>query len=189
MAIKIYVDQGHNPGNINAGASGNGLEEQEVTYWVGIYLAGFLFADQRFEVRVSRLYPDSVVGFDTPSSLAIRVDQANRWPADYFISIHANYNDNPAINGSEVYVYRQPSQAFNMGTDILNSIVKIVGMRDNFVRVNPLLYVLRRTTMPAMLVELGYLSNKGDAMKLRNDQYAFAFAIYMGIRQYFGFND
>ena len=54
MAVRIYVDQGHNPGNINAGASGNGVVESEVTYWVGIYLAGFLYADQRFEVKVSR---------------------------------------------------------------------------------------------------------------------------------------
>ena len=51
MAINIYVDQGHNPGTINAGASGNGIIESEVTYWVGIYLAGFLYADPRFAVR------------------------------------------------------------------------------------------------------------------------------------------
>ena len=39
MAIKIFIDQGHNIGNVNAGASGNGVVEAEVTYWVGIYLA------------------------------------------------------------------------------------------------------------------------------------------------------
>lgn len=40
MAVRIYVDQGHNPGNINAGASGNGVVESEVTYWlVFIWLA------------------------------------------------------------------------------------------------------------------------------------------------------
>ena len=55
MAIKIFVDQGHNPGNINAGASANGLVESEVTYWAGIYLAGFLRVDPRFEVMVSQI--------------------------------------------------------------------------------------------------------------------------------------
>ena len=35
MAIRIFIDQGHNPGGVNAGAEGNGLYEQDVTYEVG----------------------------------------------------------------------------------------------------------------------------------------------------------
>ena len=42
--------------------------------------------------------------------------------------------------------------------------------------------------MPAILVELGYLTNLSDAEKLKNDQYLFAFAIYIGILNYFGFS-
>ena len=38
MAIRIFIDQGHNPSGVNAGAEGNGLREQDVTYNVGIYL-------------------------------------------------------------------------------------------------------------------------------------------------------
>lgn len=187
MAINIYVDQGHNPGNINAGASGNGLVESEVTYWVGIYLAALLFADQNFNVRVSRPLPDTVLGVDQSSSLRERVRQANEWPADYFISIHVNSNPSPSINGSEVYVYQYDSPAADLAENVLTSIVDMVGTRYNQVRENPSLYVLRRTSMPAILVELGYLTNKKDAEKLRNDQFAFAFAIYIGILDYFGF--
>lgn len=40
--VKIFIDQGHNPGIINAGASGNGLIEAEVTYQVGVYLKELL---------------------------------------------------------------------------------------------------------------------------------------------------
>ena len=185
MAIRIFIDQGHNPGYINAGASANGLSEADVTYHVGAYLADMLASDSRFEVRTSRTYPEEVLGYDTPSSLQERVYQANSWPADYFISIHANYNENPAINGSEVYVYQRYSRAWQLGEDVLDSIVEVVGTRDNLVRVNPSLYVLRRTTMPAILVELGYLTNTADAEKLRDDQYAFAQGIYLGILRYF----
>ncbi len=188
MAINIYVDQGHNPGTINAGASGNGIIESEVTYWVGIYLAGFLYADPRFGVRVSRPFPDTVVGEDTSSSLRTRVEAANLWPADYFISIHVNSNPSPALNGSEVYVYRANSAAADLAAEVLASIVELVGTRYNMVRLNPSLYVLRATVMPAILVELGYLTNLSDAEKLKNDQYLFAFAIYIGILNYFGFS-
>ena len=37
--MKIYIDQGHNPRNPNAGAEGNGLREQDITYKVGVELA------------------------------------------------------------------------------------------------------------------------------------------------------
>lgn len=188
MAINIYVDQGHNPGTINAGASGNGIIESEVTYWVGIYLAGFLYADPRFAVRVARPFPDTVVGEDTSSSLRTRVEATNLWPADYFISIHVNSNPSPALNGSEVYVYRANSAAADLAAEVLASIVELVGTRYNMVRLNPSLYVLRATVMPAILVELGYLTNLSDAEKLKNDQYLFAFAIYIGILNYFGFD-
>lgn len=186
MAIKIFIDQGHNPGNVNGGASGNGLIESEVTYNVGIMLAGLLFADPNFEVRVSRRTPDTVLGTDQSSSLRQRVDMANSWPADYFISIHVNSNPNPAINGSEIYVYQENSVAYDMAEIVLDNIVFYTGMRYNQVRTNPSLYVLRRTTMPAMLVELGYLSNPHDAEILKTQQFTFAFAIYAGLLEYFG---
>jgi len=112
---------------------------------------------------------------------------ANEWPANYFISIHANYNENPAINGTEVYIYRFYTQANWLAEQVLDGIVETVGTRNNRVRANPSLYVLRKTKMPAILVELAYISNPEDAEKLRNDQYQFAQGIYLGIMRYFGF--
>ena len=57
MAIRIYIDQGHNPENPNAGAEGNGLREQDVVYRIGQLLADRLRADGNFEVRLSRPTP------------------------------------------------------------------------------------------------------------------------------------
>ena len=90
MAIKIFIDQGHNPSGPNTGAEGFGLKEQDITYQVGKELAELLRADDRFEVRLSRNTPEERLGTSNTTSLAARVRAANAWPADYFISIHAN---------------------------------------------------------------------------------------------------
>lgn len=187
MPIRIFIDQGHNPSGPNAGAEGGGLREQDVTYVVGKALGDMLRDDPRFAVRLSRNTPTESLGTSNATSLAARVRMANSWPANYFISIHCNSNPNPAINGSEVYVYQEGTQAFWLGQHIIQGLVNEAGTRDNGVRVNSSLYVLRRTTMPAVLVELGYLSNPGDAMKLRDDPRSFARGIYQGLLSYFGF--
>lgn len=187
MAIKIFIDQGHNPSGVNAGAEGFGLREQDITYNVGEYLADLLKNDGRFEVKTSRNSPEEVLGTSNSSSLAARVNAANSWGADYFLSIHVNANTNPAVNGTEVYVYQEYTQAYYLAEEILNSIVKFLGTKNNGVRIRPSLYVLRKTTMPATLVELAYISNFEDSEKLRDDQYQFAEAIYSGILSYFGF--
>ncbi len=187
MAIKIYIDQGHNPtGFPNAGASWYGQQEQDITYEVGQYLAQLLRNDGRFEVRLSRPEPTTVLGSSNATSLRQRVDEANRWGANYFISIHANASPNTAANGSEVYVYRLYTQANWLAQHVLQGIVNAVGTKDNGVRARTNLYVLRRTNMPAILVELGYMSNPGDAEKLRDDRYQFALGIYRGMLRYFG---
>lgn len=188
MAIKIFIDQGHNPSGFhNAGASANGLNESEINYQVGIYLAELLESDPRFEVRLSRPTADTVLGTNNSTSLQARVRMANEWPADYFISIHCNSNNNPAINGTEIYIYQYNTQANWLAQQIMDGITGTVGTNNNGIRLNQSLYVLRRTTMPSLLVELGYLTNTSDAEKLRDNQYGFAYGIYLGILDYFGF--
>ena len=188
MPIRIFIDQGHNPtGYHNTGAVGNGLHEEDITYQVGTYLAQMLNNDPRFEARLSRPTPTTVLGTTNASSLAERVNMANSWPADYFISIHGNSNPNPAINGTEIYLYSLGTQAQWLAEQIMSGITRAVGTRNNGIRLNPSLYVLRRTQMPSLLIELGYLTNTGDAQKLRDNQYQFAQGIYNGIMRYFGF--
>lgn len=185
MAIRVFIDQGHNPtGNHNTGAIGNGLFEENINYEVGTFLADILRSDPRFEVRVSRENPDTVLGTTNATSLRERVEKANSWPADYFISIHSNASDNPDFNGTEVYVYKKDTRSYYLAEDVLASIVSRVGTRDNEVRLNPALYVLRKTNMPAILVELGYITNFEDAQKLRDEPYEFAYAIYDGLLNY-----
>lgn len=188
MAIKIFIDQGHNPtGFHNTGARGFSLFEENITYQVGLYLAYLLENDQRFDVLLSRPTPTTVLGTNNITSLAERVRLANTWPADYFISIHANANVNPAINGAEIYIYQYYTQANWLAQHVMNGLIEYTNLENNGIRINQSLYVLRRTNMPAILVEMGYLSNYGDAIILRDNQWQIAFGIYNGILDYFGF--
>lgn len=187
MAIRIFIDQGHNPpGQPNAGAVANGLYESDINWDVGNRLRQLLEADERFEVMVSRETPQTVLGTSNATSLAARVNMANAWPADYFISIHGNANTNPAINGTEAYVYSMAGEAYVLGDYLVRSITETVGTKPNGVHINTGLYVLRTTQMPAVLVELAYLTNTGDAAILREDPQGFAQGIYTGLLSYFG---
>ena len=181
MAIKIYVDQGHNPENPNAGAEGNGLREQDITYRVGEELAALLRQNPSYEVRLSRPTPTTALGTSNTTSLRARVNDANAWGADYFVSIHTNASDNPAANGIEAFAYSRPSRAFSLGESILASLSAATGQRNRGMKVRPGLYVLRRTNMPAVLVEIGFITNPEEAALMNNNPSLIARGIYNGI--------
>lgn len=181
MAIKIYIDQGHNPENPNAGAEGNGLREQDITYRVGEELAELLRANPNYEVRLSRPTPSTALGSSNTTSLRARVNDANSWGADYFISIHTNASDIPSANGIEAFAYSRPSSAFELGESILEELSEATGIRNRGMQIRPGLYVLRKTAMPAILLEIGFITNPEEAALMNNNPELFARGIYNGI--------
>ena len=183
---RIYIDQGHNPSSPNTGAEGNGLREQDVTYAVGQELAALLRRSGNYEVRLSRPTPDTQLGNSNTGSLRARVNDANSWGADYFISIHTNASDQSSASGVEAYSYSRDSRAFRLGEEIVNGLVNVTGLRDRGMKVRPGLYVLKNTNMPAVLVEIGFITNPGDAALMRDDPELFAEGIYRGIVDYTG---
>ena len=95
--------------------------------------------------------------------LVARVNDANDWGADYFISLHTNASEIRAASGSEAYIYRRDSPAEDLALQILRRLNEATGLRDRGVMARPSLYVLRKTRMPAVLVELGFITNSRDA--------------------------
>jgi len=106
MATKIYIDQGHNPVNPNAGSEGNGFREQDIVYEIGQLTAEQLRANG-FDVRLSRPTESTQLGTSNGTSLRARVDEANSWGADYFISLHTNASVIEEATGSEAFVYQR----------------------------------------------------------------------------------
>ena len=181
---KVFIDQGHNPSNPNAGAEGNGLREQDLTYRIGVELANLINSNPALEARLSRPTQSTQLGTSNASSLAARVNDANSWGANYFISLHANASSAASASGIEGYVYSLDSSAGELSEDIVENLSEATGLRDRGVFARPSLYVLRRTAMPATLIELGYITNANDARLMNENPALFARGIYNGILEY-----
>ena len=186
MPIRVYIDQGHNPVNPNAGAEGSGLREQDVVYRIGVLLFDLLNADPAFEARLSRPTPEAQIGTSNASSLRLRTEAANDWGADVFISLHTNASENSQANGSEALVYQDGSTAYRLAEVIQQELTALTGLRNRGVKLRPGLYVLRRTAMPAVLLELGFITNPGDAAQMNDNPGLFAQGIYRGLKRFYG---
>jgi N-acetylmuramoyl-L-alanine amidase len=186
LAIKIYIDQGHNPVNPNAGAEGNGLREQDVVYKIGVLLADMLRQNGNFEVKLSRNTPEEIIGTTNAESLRIRVNEANAWNANFFISLHNNASVNTSASGTEALAYSRASQGYVMGEYITQWVSRLTGLQNRGVTLRPGLYVLRMTEMPATLAELGFITNARDAALMSQQPELFAEGIYRAILQYYG---
>ena len=163
MPIKVYVDQGHNPRDFNTGAEGNGYFEQDITYEVGRLLYNYLAENPEFTPRLSRPTPDTVLGTSNASSVTSRVREANSWGADIFVSIHTNASTNPSANGAEALIYSTSAeQSYALAENIITEMTAITGLRNRGIVERPGLYVLRRTKMPAVLVEVGFINSEAD---------------------------
>ena len=186
MAIRVYIDQGHNPQSPNAGAEGNGYREQDIVYRIGLELYSLLSEDPFFVPRLSRPTADTQLGTSNASSLRTRVEQANAFGADLFLSLHTNASIDESASGSEGLVFRRDSAAYDIAVELLEQLALATGLRNRGVVLRPGLYVLRRTSMPAVLLELGFITNPSDADLMYNNPRLFAQGIYNGLRQYYG---
>lgn len=186
MPIKIYIDQGHNPSGFNTGAEGNGFYEQDITYEIGRQLYNMLAANPEFTPKLSRPTENTILGTNNSSSLVVRVEEADEWDADIFLSLHVNAAANPNASGNEALVYGPGATVANaLAADILEQLTLTTGLRNRGIVYRPGLYVLKETEMPAVLVEMGFISNPYDAELLAYSPNLFATGIYRGILQYY----
>ncbi len=177
--VVVLVDPGHggqDPGAIGVG----GLREKDVILPIAIEVARLL---ERQGVNAVLTRAD-----DRFVDLAPRVTQAEGVRANVFVSIHANSISlsRPDVNGLETYYAPGSSSGARLAQTIHNSILGTVRVRDRGVR-QARFYVLRKTSMPATLVEVGFVTGREDAANLRSVTYRgqMAQAIATGILRYF----
>ncbi len=177
--MKIFLDAGHSSGGGDTGAEGYNLKEQDITFGIVMLLAKKL-SDVGFDIMVSRKNAGDVLGTNASTSLSKRASLANTWGADVFISIHCNASTNNTANGTEVYTFNTSSKALPLAKKIQSKIVEILGTTDRGTKTANFA-VLRETSMPAVLVETAFISNKADSDKLKTRQADFADAIFMAV--------
>ncbi|WP_341524956.1 N-acetylmuramoyl-L-alanine amidase [Nostoc sp. UHCC 0302] len=173
--LVVVIDPGH--GGKDSGAVGiGGVREKDIILPIGKRVAEIL-QQNGVQVVMTR---DS----DYFVTLPGRVVLAERVNADAFVSIHANSAgaSRPDVNGLEVYYY---DSGLSLARVVRSSILQSINVRDRGVR-RARFYVLRKSSMPSILVETGYLTGRQDVARLRTSAYQnqMAEAIARGILQY-----
>lgn len=184
--MKIYLDAGHNYSGIDTGSVGNGLREQDITYYIAVKVQRIL-ESKGVNVMMSRnKLTDNVISSGTVNdSLKARYTAANNWGADVFVSIHCNAGGG---TGCEVYCYNKSGKSEILAKDILNGMLWNTDLRSRGVKINPGLSVIKNTNMPAALVETAFIDNAADAEILGSEdgQTIIAKGIAEGIMEYLG---
>lgn len=183
--MRIFIDAGHNHSKWNTGAEGNGLREQDITFEISKKLADRLNIPE-VDVMLSRKKITDVLGTNNSSSLSARVNMANDWNADLFISIHCNSHLLKSATGTEVYVYNDKSKVYDLAGNICDRISKEMDLKNRGVKTSSSLTVLRKTKMPSLLIETAFISNTSDSQKLKDRQDEFVNAICEEICTWYG---
>lgn len=174
--MRVFINPGHAPnGNPDPGACGYDLREADVAANIGNMVEELLQAAgvETYLLQSNALY--SVPGV------------ANDWGADLFVSIHCNAF-NGIARGTETCVYRLGTQGAALGETVQRKLVAELRTFDRGLKERPGLCVLKRTDMPAILVETAFIDEIQDNAILKCRQKAIARAVADGIMQYAGIN-
>ncbi len=157
----VVIDPGH--GGPDVGAIGiDGIREKDIVFDISQKLAERL-RSEGLDVIMTR---DADIDLD----LEPRVALAERVKADFFVSVHANSINmsHPEISGLQTYYYHNNSVA--LAEKIHAQVLHTTGIFDRHIR-TARFYVIRNTSMPSVLVEVGFVTGSEDAPHLADPSY------------------
>jgi N-acetylmuramoyl-L-alanine amidase len=170
--LKVIVDPGH--GGRNSGAVGaGGLHEKEANLAISLDLKRLL-EESGATVVLTRDRDDDLTPDDSPASdeLQARVDRARENGGTIFVSIHnnalADVKEGRVARGTYTYFYWL--QSLELAKSINESLARSLGEEKN-AHICRSFHVIRQTSMPAVLVEVTFISNPGEETKLRDKEY------------------
>ena len=169
--MRVVINPGHFIGK-DPGACGKFSNEAEIVKYVANVVCRDLEAAGFNPVLI------------TSDSLKEICQLANEVNADLFVSIHCNAAANKAAKGTETFYYVGSSASKKLATCIQNELVKTMGSLDRGIKDGNWLYVLRGTSIPAVLTELGFISNADEEIYLNSHKQVMAHAISRAIIEY-----
>ena len=171
MPYKVMLDAGH--GGVNPGAVYEGRQEKDDNLALVLEIGPIL---ENNGIQV--LYTRTTDVYQTPFQKA---QLANEAGVDFFISIHRNsFPEDNVVSGVESLVYDLSGIKYEMAQNI-NAQLETIGFVNLGVQARPNLIVLRRTKMPSVLVEVGFINSNTDNQLFDENFEAIARAIADGI--------
>lgn len=186
----VIIDAGH--GGFDGGASASdGTVEKDINLQISQKLCALL----RFNGYNVIMTRESDTGTEDDESAAIakrkKSDLSNRLqimndnPDAIFVSIHLNKFTTSAANGAQVFYTKNYDEAYKLANAVQTNITTLIQPQNTRVvkQGTDSTYLLKNATVPAVIVECGFLSNKAELEKLKSDDYQsqMAFAICGGI--------
>lgn len=173
----VLLDPGH--GGIDAGAIGSkGVREKDVNLDVALRLQKLL-EEAGARVVITR-DDDFYIG------LYERAAVANRVGAALAVSLHVNSHPDSRVHGFEIFHHPDCAVSRRLAESIFAALTTGTGLRPLAVKTNKELVFTRETQMPAVLVEMGFLSNPQEEALLRQSELRkkLALSLYQGILNY-----
>lgn len=180
---KIVIDPGH--GGVDPGAVGpRGTKESDITLSVSELAANDLAPVA--EVKLTRT--EDVALASGNEDLYARCRVSNEFGANVFVSIHANSAADQRAHGTEVYCYPGSTEGRRLAQCIHDRLIAATGLTDRGVKEARFAVIGPRTSTPAALVEVAFISNPAEEELLLNAEFRAkaACAIAEGTADYFG---
>lgn len=193
--LTICLDAGHGVGDVGAispfkDGGGNEIYEKDINYELVLIIKEDLEA-MGYEVILPRGGDDEdpVAGYDDEgkSGIVQRVKFANKNKYDLYISIHCNSFSDESVSGTRLYYNKGNNNKKNKKLAAsLSSAIKAKFSVEPKTYDNADLYAVTATNMPACLIEIGFITNKGDLDKMLDPSWRddFADALSVGISNY-----
>lgn len=181
----ILIDPGHgafDPGKVGA----RNTLEKDINIQIALKLQTYLELSDGY-VLMTRA-DDQAVGQTKNADMAGRKHIANTSEADILVSIHQNAFTDGKPRGPMVFHYSDEKQSVDLATAIQDRMNTALERSPNRKpKKNKSYFILKKTTIPAVIVECGFLTNTWDLDCLKQDSYQekVAWAIYQGIVDYF----
>lgn len=185
----IIIDAGH--GGIDSGANRPGIAEKDINLALALELKEVLNREgakvvltRDSDTSLEKFCDNEKVRGRYHRDLAARLETVAESDADLYVSIHANVSSDSKRSGAETFYYAKSPAGKSLAEAIQSSLGKITTAAAKPAPGD--YFVLRRNTVPAVLIEIGYITNQQERRQLQSAEYRrqIAEAIAGGIREY-----